>query len=286
MLYRLGNMTSDGAADLRAVLTATTLYDVLGVASDATTEELRRAYLLRAKWVHPDKNRQDQQQAVKAFQKLQHAYEVLKDDTKRNLYDRCGEQGVEEFESGETHLSFGQLVLVVLTFVALRLDTVASIARDLRLRAKSGRKVSMDAWDEAKLRRVDFLIVAAFAAFTLVVLGLQRVDTTSTRPAMSLVGNSARGYTELQWHTVTAQAGSATRQYRIPYFSASGTSGSPPNSLATRYFVLWERKCRMELKLRDASIRRLRLASSHHYHPSAACLRAEKLDFGLKLRHY
>jgi hypothetical protein len=51
--------------------------EVLGLESDATFEEVRRAWRARAKEVHPDVRPGDET-AAKAFQALQLAYEVLR----------------------------------------------------------------------------------------------------------------------------------------------------------------------------------------------------------------
>lgn len=64
------------------------LYDILGVAKEATADEIRAAYRAKARRLHPDVNKADD--AQEQFSKLQDAYEVLSDDEKRKRYDRFG----------------------------------------------------------------------------------------------------------------------------------------------------------------------------------------------------
>lgn len=70
----------------------TELYDVLGVAPDASQGQIKKAYLKLAKQYHPDKN-PDGRFADK-FKEISAAYEVLGDEEKRGLYDQYGEEGV------------------------------------------------------------------------------------------------------------------------------------------------------------------------------------------------
>lgn len=60
---------------------------------------LRKAYYRLAKKYHPDKNPGDKE-AEKKFKEITHAFEILNDDQKRNVYDVHGEAGLQGgFES-------------------------------------------------------------------------------------------------------------------------------------------------------------------------------------------
>jgi len=78
----------------------TDLYDTLGVPTDATESDIKRAYYRLAKENHPDKNKDDPL-ATERFQKLGLAYQVLGSDNTRELYDMRGMQGVMNSESYE-----------------------------------------------------------------------------------------------------------------------------------------------------------------------------------------
>ncbi|XP_057809855.1 uncharacterized protein LOC131024363 [Salvia miltiorrhiza] len=65
-------------------------YSVLGVASDASDQEIRRAYRELAMQWHPDKWTRTPSllgEAKQKFQQIQEAYSVLSDRSKRMLYD-------------------------------------------------------------------------------------------------------------------------------------------------------------------------------------------------------
>jgi molecular chaperone DnaJ len=64
-------------------------YEVLGVSRDASGDDIKKAYRKLAVRYHPDKNPGDQA-AEQKFKEATEAYEVLKDDSKRQQYDQFG----------------------------------------------------------------------------------------------------------------------------------------------------------------------------------------------------
>lgn len=64
---------------------ATTLYAILGVKRDATVGDLRTAHRRAARTWHPDVNTDPD--AREQFQRIQRAYEVLRNSTQRKKYD-------------------------------------------------------------------------------------------------------------------------------------------------------------------------------------------------------
>ena len=77
-------------------------YDVLGVKRDASTDEIRKAYILKAKQYHPDRYK-NKERANKKMQIINEAYETLRDPKKRASYDsRPFSHKSESSESSES----------------------------------------------------------------------------------------------------------------------------------------------------------------------------------------
>ena len=63
-------------------------YQVLGVARDASAQTLQKRYRALAKKYHPDVSKEPDAEA--RFKEIGEAYEVLRDEKKRSLYDKWG----------------------------------------------------------------------------------------------------------------------------------------------------------------------------------------------------
>ncbi len=74
-------------------------YEVLGVAKEASADELKKAYRRLAMKYHPDRN-SDHADAEVKFKEAKEAYEILSDSQKRAAYDQFGHAGVDPSAGG------------------------------------------------------------------------------------------------------------------------------------------------------------------------------------------
>src|ERR1043165_6896178 len=63
-------------------------YQIMGVARDASQDEIKRSYRRLARKFHPDVSKEAN--AEDKFKEVQEAYEVLKDPQRRAAYDQLG----------------------------------------------------------------------------------------------------------------------------------------------------------------------------------------------------
>lgn len=130
-------------------------YAVLGVAKNATSDDIKKAYRKLASQHHPDKGGD-----TSKFQQIQEAYSVLSDDQKRKMYDNPPnqQQGFGGFSTNNQNFSFnnfndifgqifnnrgfGYAKQVVRTSIMLSLqDAYYGASKILELNTQDGKKV-------------------------------------------------------------------------------------------------------------------------------------------------
>jgi len=92
------------------VVTDKDYYEILGVARDDNSSEIKKAYRrLALKW-HPDRNKSAE--AEKRFKEINEAYEILSNPKKRQAYDQFGHAAFSGGMPGAgqgTYTSYGNL---------------------------------------------------------------------------------------------------------------------------------------------------------------------------------
>ncbi|HEY4542651.1 MAG TPA: molecular chaperone DnaJ [Noviherbaspirillum sp.] len=81
-------------------------YEILGLAKNASEDEIKKAYRKLAMKYHPDRN-PDSKAAEEKFKEAKEAYEMLSDPGKREAYDRYGHAGVDPNMGGGGGQGFG-----------------------------------------------------------------------------------------------------------------------------------------------------------------------------------
>lgn len=81
-------------------------YEVLGLAREASPEEIKKGYRRLARQYHPDVNPGDKT-AEEKFKEVAEAYEVLSDEQKKAVYDRYGHEAPGGMNGGAGFDGFG-----------------------------------------------------------------------------------------------------------------------------------------------------------------------------------
>ncbi len=83
-------------------------YEVLGVARDATEQDVKKAFRKLARELHPDVNAHDPQ-AEEKFREAAEANEILSDPERRATYDRYGHEGLRSRGYAPNFDAFGSI---------------------------------------------------------------------------------------------------------------------------------------------------------------------------------
>jgi len=86
-------------------------YEVLGLTSTCSNDDIKTSYKKLALRWHPDKNRDNAAEATNKFQKIAEAYSILSDPEKRQRYDKYGTVDDNDFnyEDFMSHFDFGSV---------------------------------------------------------------------------------------------------------------------------------------------------------------------------------
>ncbi|HXB64125.1 MAG TPA: molecular chaperone DnaJ [Solirubrobacteraceae bacterium] len=83
-------------------------YEVLGLARDASEQEVKKSFRRLARELHPDVNAHDPQ-AEEKFKEAAEAYEILSDPERRATYDRYGHEGLRSGGYAPNFDAFGSI---------------------------------------------------------------------------------------------------------------------------------------------------------------------------------
>lgn len=122
-------------------------YEVLGLAREASDQEVKRAFRRLARELHPDVS--ELPDAEERFRQVAEAYEVLSNPERRDLYDRLGHAGLRSGGFQPGHFDFGSLSDLFAAFFGDELFTGAGRPRTGR-GADIAAEVAVDLSDAAR----------------------------------------------------------------------------------------------------------------------------------------
>lgn len=106
-------------------------YETLGVARDATADQVRAAHRRAAKLHHPDRGGD-----AEVFNRIQRAFDILRDPDKRRIFDETGaydEQAIITFETRVRTAARSALMTVVLGTQDLeRIDVISAALQHIQ----------------------------------------------------------------------------------------------------------------------------------------------------------
>ena len=83
-------------------------YEVLGVPRDADEQQIKKSFRKLARELHPDVNAHDPD-AEEKFKEAAEAYEILSDQSRREIYDRYGHEGLRSGGMRPNFEGFGSI---------------------------------------------------------------------------------------------------------------------------------------------------------------------------------
>jgi len=113
------------------------LYEILGVAKDATRGAIRGAYKSKCQRLHPDKNGGEHSEE---FLEVSEAYAILADAAKRKHYDETGENPGQHSEPTETEKArsyiLGAMVAAIQKIDDLEHNDMINVVRQMIAQAR------------------------------------------------------------------------------------------------------------------------------------------------------
>jgi hypothetical protein len=133
-------------------------FETLGVRVDSPSSEIKKAYKQISLKYHPDKNPDDKDAATK-FIRYQSAYEVLKDASKRDIYNKFGQAGIDDKSMpGDTSTQLWSLSLFYIIWLVVGyLLTMGRASEDGRTWAFAGLLTLAVFEYQTKILSIDYL---------------------------------------------------------------------------------------------------------------------------------